>query len=211
MSHFSVLVIGENPEEQLAPFDENIKLPRYVAYTKSQLIEKARKELEEYKNSIYAEFLADKEKYKRENDNLQHIEYLEKIFPEKLMQSDEELYQREIIFYNPKDVGKEGELYSIYNPKSKWDWYSLGGRWNGLITLQNGETVNQAKKKEIANLDTLIPFAILKNGEWFEKGEMVWFGFVNNEKEEEQWVLEVKKLLLDLPEDTLISIYDCHF
>lgn len=209
MSHFTVLVIGEKPEEQLAPFNEHITLPRYVAYTKSQLIEKARKELEDYKNSTYAEFLADKEKYKR-GKNPKHIEYLEKTFPEMLMQSDEELYKQEISYYASEDIGKEGEVYSIRNPKSKWDWYELGGRWNGLITLQNGETTDQARKKDIANLDTLITFAVLKNGDWFEQGEMGWFGFVNKEKEEEQWVLEVKKLLSDLPEDTLISIYDCH-
>ena len=26
MSHFTVMVVGENPEEQLAPFNENLKV-----------------------------------------------------------------------------------------------------------------------------------------------------------------------------------------
>ena len=42
MSHFAVMVIGEDQEKQLAPFDENIELPCYVAYTKQQLIDKKR-------------------------------------------------------------------------------------------------------------------------------------------------------------------------
>ena len=25
----------------------------------------------------------------------------------------------------------EGNIYSTYNPDSKWDWYSIGGRWSG--------------------------------------------------------------------------------
>jgi hypothetical protein len=29
MSHFTVLVIGENPEQQLKPYDETIQVPEY--------------------------------------------------------------------------------------------------------------------------------------------------------------------------------------
>lgn len=30
---------------------------------------------------------------------------------------------------------KQGGLYSTYNPKSKWDWYSIGGRFDGDLDL----------------------------------------------------------------------------
>ena len=30
MSHFTVLVIGENYEEQLAPYDEQLETPEYL-------------------------------------------------------------------------------------------------------------------------------------------------------------------------------------
>ena len=30
MSHFAVLVIGDDIEEQLAKYDENLEMPRYV-------------------------------------------------------------------------------------------------------------------------------------------------------------------------------------
>ena len=49
MSHFAVLVIGDNIDEQLAKFDENLETPRYVKYTKEQLIAEKRKEIEDYK------------------------------------------------------------------------------------------------------------------------------------------------------------------
>jgi hypothetical protein len=29
--------------------------------------------------------------------------------------------------------GGTGRVMSTYNPKSKWDWYSIGGRWNGYF------------------------------------------------------------------------------
>lgn len=29
MSHFVVMVIGDNPEQQLAPYDENLEVPEY--------------------------------------------------------------------------------------------------------------------------------------------------------------------------------------
>ena len=40
MSHFLTLVIGEEPEEQLAKYDESLKLPLHLYKTKEQLISK---------------------------------------------------------------------------------------------------------------------------------------------------------------------------
>jgi hypothetical protein len=140
MSHFTVMVIGENPENQLAPFDENI-----------------------------------------------------------LVDGD-------------------------YNQKSKWDWYTLGGRWSGMIKLKNGakgikgepgvfenETgIDQARKGDIENFEELKTFAIIKDGKWYERGKMGWWGIVRNEKDQKDWEEEFKIHLKNLPDDTLISIYDCH-
>jgi hypothetical protein len=39
---------------------------------------------------------------------------------------------------------------------------------------------------------------------------MGWWGMVSGEKEQSNWNAEVADLLVDLPEDTLISLYDCH-
>lgn len=53
-------------------------------------------------------------------------------------------------------------------------------------------------------------FAVLKDGQWYEKGEMGWWGIVSDEKEPDKWGEEFNKLLDELPEDTLLSLYDCH-
>lgn len=289
MSHFCVLVIGEDPESQLSKFDENLVMPRYVSYTKEQLIAKKREEIEEYKNGTYTKFLKDPVKYESECSNEAHINYLKNEFPKKLKWTDEEIYLDAIEFEEKEDIGKDGEIYSTYNPNSKWDWYQLGGRYSGRLILKEstkgklgdltlladeaykkeyekwkktGVKADQARKKDIdfdkmlkdriytakeeyakfkkeyllaqtdneknticfmyeINPDTteeqylkdivaFSSFAVLKNGEWFERGEMGWWGMVKDEKENDVWQKEFDKLIKDLPENTLLSIYDCH-
>ena len=51
-------------------------------------------------------------------------------------------------------------------------------------------------------------YALLKDGEWYAKGEMGWFGMSSDEKE--NWSEELDKLIKSLPEDTLLTIVDCH-
>lgn len=233
MSHFTVLVIGENPEEQLAPFNEHTEVPRYVEYTKEQLISNNRRDIQRYKNTTYAEYLKDPIAYANSVKNPQHLNYLEKEFAAKLNWNDDQVYLDAIKYYELDQMGPDGEVYSTYNPKSKWDWYQLGGRWAGSLEIKEGAKVEQpnfswgwnekekaevltqrradtAIKKDIANIDTLTTFAVLKDGEWYEKGEMGWGGMVSNEKDEEEWESKVRELLQGLPDDTLLSVYDCH-
>ncbi len=224
MSHFTVLVIGEDPESQLEPFDENLEMEPFVKFTKEQLIEHTRQEILDYKKNYYDVFIADPAAYAKNCNNEAHLKYIADEFPAKLNFTDEELYQEGIKFEEESDLGPNGEVYSTYNPKSKWDWYSLGGRWSGLIKLKEGaegtegragvfdnETgIDQAKKSDILNLDEVRTFAVLKDGEWYERGSMGWWGMVSDEKAEEEWDAEFKKLIDGLPDDTLISVYDCH-
>lgn len=56
----------------------------------------------------------------------------------------------------------------------------------------------------------LIPFAIVKDGKWIQKGDMGWWGAVSNEKDQSKWNEEVARLIDDLPDDTMFTIVDCH-
>ena len=49
--------------------------------------------------------------------------------------SDEELWKALAMEYN-NNTDKEGNIYSTYNPDSKWDWYQVGGRWSGHLKLK---------------------------------------------------------------------------
>lgn len=107
------------------------------------------------------------------------------------------------------DCNGKGKHLSTYNPESHWDWYEIGGRWKDYFELKNGSKADQAKvgqiKKEIKPT-----FAVVKDGEWYEKGEMGWWGITRNEKAEAKWDKEFKKLLKGLPKDTLVTLVDAH-
>lgn len=105
----------------------------------------------------------------------------------------------------------EGNVLSTYNPKSKWDWWEVGGRWDGYLTLKDGQQVNVAVIRELAAEAVKAPFAYVDlDGEWHEKGKMGWFGIARDEAEEEVWVKEYLDWLLGLDKDTVLVAVDCH-
>lgn len=71
----------------------------------------------------------------------------------------------------------------------------------------------QCTKEEYATRaseNSCVMFAVVKDGEWYEKGRMGWWGAVSEEKSDEEWNVEYSKLIDSLPDDTLLSVYDCH-
>jgi hypothetical protein len=55
-----------------------------------------------------------------------------------------------------------------------------------------------------------IPFAIVLDGKWYERGTMGWFACVSDEKPEGEWEREAAALIDSLPEATLLTAVDCH-
>jgi len=54
-------------------------------------------------------------------------------------------------------------------------------------------------------------FAVVtEDGKWHEKGSMGWFGCVSDEKGPEDWTGQFYDLFQSLPDDTLLSVFDCH-
>lgn len=56
----------------------------------------------------------------------------------------------------------------------------------------------------------LTAFALVKDGQWYERGKMGWFACVSNEKAADQWDAEVAALLAGLPADAWLTVIDCH-
>lgn len=52
------------------------------------------------------------------------------------------------------------------------------------------------------------PFAAVVNGQWYEKGEMGWWGVVSNEKD--TWQGDFEKLMNTISYDDYIVVVDCH-
>ncbi len=247
MSHFAVLVIGAHPESQLEPFDENLELEMHQVATQDALIDKVKRQIANYQNTPYAEYLQDPEGYEERNKQFaSHINYLKNIFPKRLKWNRKHCYDYAVSDYRDAikngeswcEIHEDGSLWKTTNENAKWDWYRRGGRWRGKRKLktpnpdaplysgweckgEDGEDkdydrlkaegyCDQALAKDVTNLGELKFFAILKDGEWYEKGEMGWFAIVSNEKAAETWETEQKKLLADLPGDTLLTVIDCH-
>lgn len=295
------MVIGSDVEEQLAPYNENIKVPEYC---RGEVTEKD-------KNNMV--------KYYRENENKEYSSF-------------DECYAENGEDWNGntwrKDENGIWSEYSTYNPKSKWDWYSIGGRWSGefithvkdSVELQDenyGEGswchknvgIDSIEKKYIdfdairkeaedeargyyrgiaslfkggiipkvnmtwkqicdmfpeksrdelneiysaqdgvqewdravkedrqrgddrkigffttvddfqmsedeyvkqAGDNSFVPYALVKDGKWYERGTMGWWGVSMNEQDPEEWRKFVQKILNETSDDTLITIVDCH-
>lgn len=119
-------------------------------------------------------------------------------------------------------------MISNYNPKSKWDWYVIGGRWDGVIqgverSSQNGfnfssEHHNMGNNSRLASdllaagaiLRKLVPHAVvLPNGEWRQSAEMGWFGITTNDVDPKLWERLFAEFLADY-NDHLVVAVDCH-
>jgi hypothetical protein len=58
--------------------------------------------------------------------------------------------------------------------------------------------------------NALSTFAVLKNGKWYERGDMGWWGCVSDEKDQKAWNREFNELIKNLDSGTLLSVYDVH-
>jgi hypothetical protein len=116
------------------------------------------------------------------------------------------------------EVDADGEVVRAIkrtNPDSKWDWWEVGGRWSGMLAV-NDKGVDQAR---IGDIDTsrragradepLSAFAVLIDGKWHERGRMGWWAAVSDEKPEGEWEAEFTKLLAENP-DSWLTVVDCH-
>lgn len=353
MSHFTVLVIGNDIEEALAPFSEHIEMPRYQSGLVSD------EEKERFMNL-----------YRTYDETRTYAQLTEEEAEVNKTLSFDELYDKYGEDWNDNNWSKNADgvwaEYSTYNPKSKWDWYQIGGRWAGflrkkaplalgfelegfstaevsnfiemfqndhdkfmkVVSKYNGKrleivcaiedmvkTINDEKEpvmgdqflmKEIdwegmvadgkkrgeerwaevmkafdndipkdeiiwgdmfeegnehynldrdqklqiyrgqpsqvrlakvseenqevigfwfdldefnctkeeyierAGQDAISTFAVLKDGEWYEKGKMGWFACVSDEKDRKEWDDLYNGLLKDVDDDTMITLVDCH-
>jgi hypothetical protein len=150
------------------------------------------------------------------------------------------------------------------NPNKHWDWWEIGGRWDGFLRLKDGLSANQSLKGDVdfgamrdqarnearerwrkahsviggrdiqalraadfyfdpeqfdcteeeyagrAADGAVRTFAVVKESQWYEKGRMGWWGIVRDEKDEGEWDRQFSALLDGLPDETLLTVVDCH-
>lgn len=193
--HFSLIVIGNGDiEDMMEPFYQDLVVPEYCEG-----------EVTEQEKQHFLDFYNERAKGRHYS-----------------MQDLEELYAEKGEDWNfnrwRKDDDGVWREYSTSNPDMKWDWYEIGGRWPGKLELKEGaepieglhfswgwsvesreefmkkypRNCDCAYKGDIANLDTLTCYSILKDGEWIDIDG------------------KVSDYLDDVDDDTILTCIDYH-
>jgi hypothetical protein len=131
MSHFVVYLVADSPEsveELLAPFNENLECspwrdmlptePREHSFTTWALSNGLKDDVNLTWGSVI-DFI-----------NQGHVKECGKNFPEN-GETCEDCGEQAIL------LNDEGKPYQVvnYNPEGHWDWWVIGGRWAGLLPL----------------------------------------------------------------------------
>lgn len=69
----------------------------------------------------------------------QAIDYARQHYKSMAGASDEDCYNYLAEDYDEEYRDAEGNLLTTYNPKSRWDWYTIGGRFPGRLKARTGE------------------------------------------------------------------------
>jgi len=305
MSHFVVLVIGDNVDLQLAPFNADPKVnDPHVKLVFHDQTDELRKKYDEGSVEIVKR---PDGSWVFAHDATEDIAPVSAKFSE-LYPTFEEFCKK----WHGTEPNEQGRYGYYYNPKAKWDWYTIGGRWLGYFKALPGatgklgspgvfgnkakpgtydqlrrgdidfdgmradaaaeasklydayeaavaglevpkrwaefrtayENIDDARKAynetpyiaalraanllpwfedpvevygigrekfvERASSGSFVPYAVLKDGEWYSKGDMGWFGMSSDNVDPDTWNERVWEFLRNLPEDTLITAVDCH-
>ena len=122
MSHFVVLVAGD-VEAQMEPYAEDLEVEPYVSDTH---------------DDVLLQFNSRLVKVKEENLVDEFSTLTLNTDPTKLDQL--RIWWKE---WCGKELDDDGNSLSTYNPDSKWDFWSVGGRWPGKIRLIPGRGCNK--------------------------------------------------------------------
>jgi hypothetical protein len=63
---------------------------------------------------------------------------------------------------------------------------------------------------EAAKDKAIVLYSYVKDGEWHQRGEMGWFGMSHDEVDRRDWNKEFTDMIMALPDDTLLTVVDCH-
>lgn len=102
----------------------------------------------------------------------------------------------------PNDIDAARRLYNNQSTVLKSN--TMG--WINLdeYKVSREEFILRARARKVS------AFAVVKDGEWFERGSMGWWGVVHNESDVDEWNAKVWEMIQSLDDDTLLTIVDCH-
>ena len=138
MSHFSVLVIGDDVDGQLAPYHE---------FECTGVVDKFVVTVDET-----AEHIAEFEKDGGVRFDQTAAEWMDHNYGRKVVELGEDPDLNGEHKYGWCRVDEAGNLIESCNrtnPNAQWDWYVIGGRWDGMLLLKDGSKANVAAIEDI--------------------------------------------------------------
>lgn len=158
MTHFTVMVryegdienVEKEVERLLEPFDENKNVPKYKEYISKESWNRA----------------------------LEHFKIPQPLSPSGVTIVEPELTPKQFKDYFGETGGKDEKghfHWTTYNPQSKWDWYQIGGRWEGMLKLKEGTKGKSGTRsllvdKETAKKPLGTDIAYVKDVDWERMG-----------------------------------------
>lgn len=185
MSHFTTLFVGDPDtiEEALEPFSEHIEAPAY--------------------------WVGEAGDWSNDRGKVSVREWLETNHPDQVDAWDAYVESTAPVTVPTDDLnealwawwghGGHRNLGGIlqeettYNPQSKWDWYEVGGRWDGFFINKDGEEVDSIRKGDI-DFDAMVGRqAKLRREQWkaHQDGEKHAFLFQSIPESLEDYIGEV--------------------
>lgn len=107
------------------------------------------------------------------------------------------------------------EWKALAEPRAHFlDWMKAHSQWSRVAPIEGlswdlpALRPEQTLQNYIDELTPLNTYAMLINGEWYQKGEMGWFGISSNENPD--WKSSFKELFDNIPDDKWLTVVDCH-
>jgi hypothetical protein len=147
--------------------------------------DKARKRAEETYDYVYNTVLSKSERGRTWNDVLNDTSI-------NSIDEKRKLYNEQPIVVLFTNAGKDNNLIDSWDDKVE-DFY-----------ISREEYI----QKEINS--SFSTYAIVRDGVWYEKGEMGWFGLSDDKMTQQEWNKYFTEVLDSLTDDTLLTIVDCH-
>lgn len=123
-----------------------------------------------------------------------------------------------------QECGGTGKEKTTRNPLAKWDWYVIGGRWDGAIQSDRKSDGKGNYGNEHHQLDRNVrragdlpsdgdgwaPFAIVTpDGSWHERAKMGWFGSTHGSRTHADWDNEARGICAQYADHMAVGL-DCH-
>lgn len=241
MSLFTVLVVGprstEELNEVLAPYDEKIKFPLYIKFTRKDKAEEKKRLIKDYRQQLKL--------------TPHDIDLHNKLIA--LDIADEDYFIQQTMYYNEYELNTQGEPTSTYNPNSKWSsWeytkklynirmqiYMLGMPkkyvdWNTMLRLNADQAMvdwiriqnshfsdcgksmvydywaGETKEQYMERKTLFMTSAYVLRGKWFERGKMGWWSQPEDCMDREKWINQYTKMLQQVKPDTQLTTIECH-